>query len=74
MISSAILSDRSLLITDTGQFKDGERSGFGKMVYSDDPNSDRLESSITSYEGQWANGKHEASTQAAIVQVVVGCD
>ena len=37
----------------------GERSGWGKMTYADDPNSDRMETSYTTYEGEWLAGKHE---------------
>ena len=36
----------------------GERCGWGKMVYADDPNSDRMETSYTTYEGEWLHGKH----------------
>ena len=40
-----------------GQMADGEPCGRGTMTYSDD-GSDRLESSLTTYEGEWRGGKH----------------
>ena len=41
-----------------GEMRDGVPSGVGTMQYSDDGSSDRLESSLVTYEGEWLNGKH----------------